>query len=99
MITCNVRVQSCLLEFHRCRFAGREPQDGDGGGGGAEEEQEQTNQGGHTPHTPHPSNSSVCGGVAPTTATSGLTEAAHCSTLTQNSEKGLLGVSAFWMNE
>ena len=51
VMTCNVTVDTCLLESHSCRLAGREPQDGDGGGGGVQQEQqEETELEGHKPH-------------------------------------------------
>ena len=51
LITCNVSLDTSLLESHSCGLAGREPQDRDGGGGGVEEEEEEeTELEGDHPH-------------------------------------------------
>ena len=59
MLTCNVDVDSCLLESHSSWLAGREPEDGEGGGGGGTEEQQQTHQQGQADHPPPPSEGSL----------------------------------------
>ena len=58
VLTCNVGLDSCLLESHSCRLAGREPKDWEGGGGGETEEHHQTLQQGQRDHPP-PSEASV----------------------------------------